>query len=62
VATTLKLSPVCEASDACAPFRGDARTLVIEHQVDDAAKTTIIGRAAKHLRSDLGNFAVGYAK
>jgi hypothetical protein len=59
---TLKLSPVCEASDACAQFRGDARTRVIEHQFHEAATTSIIGRATKHLRSNLGDFAVGCAK
>lgn len=57
VAMPLKLSPVCEASDACARFRGDARTGVSEHQCHEVATTTFIGRVAKHFRSHPGYFA-----
>ncbi len=34
--------------DAFEHFWGDARALVIEHQVDDATTTTIMGGAAKN--------------
>lgn len=46
VATKLGLPPVQEASDEFARFWGDARTLVIEHDVEDEAVTLIVGRAA----------------
>lgn len=49
VAGRLGLAFAAEASDERARFWGDARTRVVEHHLDGAPVTTVIGRAAKKL-------------